>query len=111
MSVGALVALAMRSQHAGHLVLVEPPLRTGRVWPFRKLALTPPPGAEAFLWNVLGVSQTAQEDRDYSALLDGLTCPALALVGAEPLLPERPFTIMPSLLDKMISHTRIFDWD
>lgn len=99
-SVGALVALAMRAPEAAALVLVEPPLQTGEVWPLRAYPASAPPGSEAFLWNVLGVSATAHEPRDYSGLLSTIACPTRALLGGVPLMPERKAEVLPSFVDE-----------
>lgn len=99
-SVGALVAMALGSPEIRASVLVEPPLRTGQAWPLRTYPAKAPPGSEDFLWNVLGVSAERQEPRDYLALVDQIARPAIALVGGEPLLPERRAAVMPSLVDE-----------
>lgn len=111
-SVGALVALAMRAPEAAALILVEPPLRTREVWPLRAYPASAPPGSEAFLWNVLGVSAVGQEPRDYTGLLDGVACPTRALIGGVPLLPERVAEVLPSFVDeesraRLRAHPRI----
>lgn len=99
-STGAVLALAMRSPHIGHLVLVEPPLRPAAAWPLHALRTQAPEWGAAFLWNVLGIGPDRIEDRDYRHLLAQLTIPATVLLGSEPLEPKRPFQRMPSLVDE-----------
>ncbi len=105
-SAGALVAMAMRSAHLRGLVLVEPILRTGKLWPLvpslrERLAEQPDDAAlRAFIWAVFGVSETALEDRDYRDLAAKLSVPSWAVFGGEPLYPERPVERLPSLVDE-----------
>ncbi len=99
-SVGALVALAMRARETRCMILVEPPLRTADAWPLRAYPAKAPSGSEAFLWNVLGVAVGAHEPRDYTGLLQGVACPTRALLGEVPLLPERTAEVLPSFVDE-----------
>ncbi len=103
-SVGALTALAMRSDHLRGVVLLEPPLQTSGLWPltvgFRRMLAERPGDADLqeFLWNLFGISETAQENRDYRPWLEALSLPAWAAFGGEPLLPERQVDLVPSLV-------------
>lgn len=105
-SVGALVALGLHQPLVKGLVAVEPPLLTGKIWPLvaslRGWLARHPDDAErrAFIWNVLGVSEDAHENRDYRGLLDQLRVPAWAMFGAEPLGAPRAYDVMPSLVDE-----------
>ena len=105
-SVGGLVALAMRSPLIRGLVLIETPLRTGKLWPlvdfFRAELRKRPADAQLrdFLWTIFGVCETAHADRDYSPLLAALDKPAWALFGGEPLYPVRETEAVPSLVDE-----------
>lgn len=104
-SVGALTALAMRSPLIRGLVLLDPPLVTGKLWALvegfrqRQQANPDDAGLKDFLWNIFGLSQTEFPGRDYRTLLEGLSVPAWVLFGSEPLYPERPFPELPSLVD------------
>ena len=102
-SVGALTVLSMRSPLIRGLVLLEPFLKSRAAAPlvgaFRERLLAAPQDAELrdFLWTVFGVSETAHENRDYRALADALTLPAIAAFGGarEP----GPGGPLPSLVD------------
>lgn len=97
-SAGGLVALAMRAPGPFRLAL-DPPLRTAKLWPalpvFRQFYDTTP-AYRPFLTNVLGVTATGVEDRDYAVLLDR---PARVLIGGVPLMPERPLDRQPGFVD------------
>ena len=105
-SIGALVALSMKSELIKGIVLLEPPLQTEKLWclvdSFRaKLMASPRDGGlREFLWNVFGISETALENRDYRPLLDGLSVPGWAAFGGLPLMPPRPIETLPSLVDE-----------
>ena len=105
-SVGALVAMAMRSPLIRGLALIEAPLRTGKLWPlvdsFRAALRARPgdAGLKAFLWTIFGISETTHEDRDYGHLLAALDTPAWALFGGDPLYPARATDLVPSLVDE-----------
>ena len=105
-SIGALLALSIRSDWVKGLVILEPPLQTGKLWclveNFRaRLVATPDDDdLREFLWNVFGLSETALENRDYRPLLDGLTRPSWAAFGGVPLMPPRAFASLPSLVDE-----------
>lgn len=98
LSVGALVALGLRASNIRRMLLVEPPLLTEGLWPLALLRKGAPPGAEEFLWNVLGVGPDRLEPRDYSALLDALQIPTRVMLGDE--LPGEPrdSDVLPSLV-------------
>jgi hypothetical protein len=104
--VGALVALAVRASPVRRVVAVEPPLDTGKLWPvfptLRRRLREPAQDAavQAFIGAVFGVTAAAVEPRRYLGLLDGWTAPIDVLVGATPLLPERPLEHYPSLVDE-----------
>jgi hypothetical protein len=105
-SIGGLTALGLRSPHLRGVVALEPPLRTGQLWPLRpdfreRLAASPQDARlREFLWSVFGISETAHEDRDYTGLLDGLQTPVWAVLGGAALLPERAVSQLPSLVDE-----------
>lgn len=105
-SVGGLVAMAMRAPNLKGLVLLEPPLRTGKLWPlvdsFRERMARP--GADRreaeFITNVFGISATGHQDRDYSALVERIAVPTIVMFAEDPLFPEREVVRLPSLLDE-----------
>jgi len=101
LSVGALVALAMRASAIVRVVAVEPPLVTGKLWPLAtELRAGLGSHHRAMVENVMGMTAQAFEGRDYTHLLDGLHRPTDVVVGDDPLLPERPTPRMPSLVDE-----------
>jgi len=100
-STGALIALAMRAPQARRMVLIEPFLRTGRLWPLRLiLRRRPTEEQRLFLWNLFGLTEDRLEDRDYTHLLEGLRIPTHVLVGDEPLGEPRDIAALPSLVDE-----------
>jgi hypothetical protein len=100
MSAGALVALALRWPAVRRMVLVEPFLRTGHIWPFRRLGERVETETQRdFVRNVLGADGTRLEDRDYSHLLAALATPTRVLLGDTPLGAPRDISEMPSLVD------------
>jgi len=104
-SVGALVAMGLRSSRLKGLVVLEPPLRTAKLWPLiPRLRALLRDGADAetanFVWSVFGVSDDAVEERDYAALLDRLRTPTWCILGEAPLLPPRAVSPDPSYVDE-----------
>lgn len=103
-SVGGLVALAMRSPWIRGVVALDPPLRTGDLWPLHndfqnRLRRAPDDAAlHAFLDNVFGVSADRIEDRSYLGLLDTLETPTTVAFAEAPLLPRRQLNGIPSLV-------------
>jgi len=80
LSIGGLVAMALRLPQIRRLVLVDPPLSTdlpAMTWRIR----TQLPNHADFCWQVFGVSDTAQEPRSYAGLLDALKTPSDVLLG------------------------------
>lgn len=106
LSTGSLVALAMSAPDVKSMVLVEPPLRTGKLWMmpkgFREMAYGPDaePWIAPFVEGVFGIYPDRVEDRDYTPLLARLRAPARVLLGDIPLMPERRFRTMPGLVDE-----------
>lgn len=112
LSVGGLVALALRSPMVRRLVVVEPVLLTDGVWPLELFRTQAPPGGETFVRNIFGVGPDGTEPRDHSWVLDGLIVPTLALIGDEPLGAPRNFDRMPTLvspeaLARLAAHPRV----
>ena len=98
LSIGGLVALALRTPRLRRLVVVEPLLLTDGVWPLELYRTQAPEGGETFVQNVFGVFAGHTEPRDHSWVLDGLTTPTVALIGDAPLGEPRPFERMPTLV-------------
>jgi pimeloyl-ACP methyl ester carboxylesterase len=98
LSVGALVALALRAPNVRRVVAVEPILQTEGIWFLPMLHEQAPPGFDDYLRNVLGLGPDTVEPRDYTPMLRQLAVPAVALVGDY--LPGQPhqFPIMPSMV-------------
>lgn len=106
-SIGGLVALALQAPNLTSIIAVEPPLRTGKLWPlvgpFRQRIRAEPGNAElkAFLWAIFGISEDAHEDRNYEGMFAQLATPTRIVIGSEPLYPEREIgTRLPSLVDE-----------
>ncbi|HVI34555.1 alpha/beta fold hydrolase [Phenylobacterium sp.] len=105
-SIGALVALAVRAPQVRRVVAVEPPLTTGKLWPMlgplaQKIAAAPGDTTlRDFAAGVFGVTSGGFEDRRYLHLLDGLGAPVDVVVGDRPLMPERPCETYPSFVDE-----------
>jgi hypothetical protein len=101
-SSGALLAAGLRSPGIVGRVLIEPFFSTGKLWALASMlrGLIPQDYTELWqwVWDVLGVSPTAQEDRDYRRLLIG-DVPLSAVVGDLPLMPRREVPELPSLTD------------
>ena len=105
-SIGALVGLSLNSPWVRGLVILEPPLQTGKLWclvdSFRAKLAAQPGDADLreFLWQVFGVSETSLENRDYRPLVAGLTVAGWAAFGGLPLMPPRAIETLPSLVDE-----------
>ena len=98
-SVGALVALGLRSPRLVGLLLIEPPIFTEHLWP---LAVGVDPAKDPeFMQAIFGIADAkVVAPRDYSGLLARLTVPAEVLLGDAALMPPRPFEKSPSLVDE-----------
>ena len=96
-SVGALVALAMRVPKA--LIAIEPPLSTAKLWPLTNM-LRRVRGHGTFVENVFGVFPDRIEERGYRSLLDRLAIQTEVILGSDPLMPSRPTDRLPSLVDE-----------
>jgi pimeloyl-ACP methyl ester carboxylesterase len=104
-SVGGLVAMGLRAAELRGIVALDPPFRTEKLWrliPRVQDVLRGRPEAHVveFAWNVLGVSATTVEDRNYLPLLDGLRTPTWCVLGEVPLMPPRELARDPSLVDE-----------
>jgi hypothetical protein len=97
-SVGGLVALAMRSPC--RIVAVDPRLSTGRLWPLNPgLREQYWPEHRQFLSAVFGMRDVGRVAKRYHHLVDRLTAQTDVVVGSERLHPRRPITRIPSLVD------------
>jgi pimeloyl-ACP methyl ester carboxylesterase len=100
LSVGALVAAAMRAPGIRARLLVEPFFATAHLWPLHEMirSLLPSQDADFRRWveAVLGTAADRIEERDYRHVLTG-DVPLYALVGDVPLNPRRPMYGLPSL--------------
>jgi hypothetical protein len=105
-SVGALVALSVRSARLAGQVIIEPPLQTGKLWclvrSFRERLAAQPDDHRLrdFLQNVFGITSNGFENRDYRPLVDSISVPGWAIFGEIPLLPPRDLAELPSLVDE-----------
>jgi hypothetical protein len=98
-STGALTALAMKAANLRGLVLMEPPLVTGKAWPLLELYRKLLPQHRAFVEDVFGFTETEVHGRDYRGLLTELGIPTYAFMGGDPLGEPRAFESSPSLVD------------
>ncbi|WP_411289205.1 hypothetical protein, partial [Phenylobacterium sp.] len=105
-SVGALVAFAVRAPPVRGVVAVDPPLVMSKVWPLhglvRQKLLDQPQdsGMRAFIEDVFGVTEGGVKERLYLPLLEDRQTPVDVIVGDEPLFPARQIVRYPSLVDE-----------
>jgi hypothetical protein len=100
LSVGALVALGIRSENLRAIVAVDPPLATSKLWPMTDWLRARPPEDRAMVEHIFGVYPDRVEERHYLTLLDGVAAPLHSIVGSRALFPQRPLDRMPSLVDE-----------
>lgn len=103
-SIGAVAALGVRASNLARLVVVEPPLVSGKLWPLldplrAHLRQTTDPVARAFAFEMFGIDERQAISRDHRAVLDGLDVPVDVVLGETPLAPERPLDRFPSFVD------------
>jgi hypothetical protein len=103
-SVGAIVALGLRSPEVRGVLAVEPFFSTMKLWPLiefvqRKL---PADDVRSAIWTqaVLGIGRADVQDRRFDWALDRQDRPARAIFGDVALNPRRPVAGMPSLADE-----------
>jgi len=102
LSVGALVALGVRSPAVRRVVAVEPPLVMSKLWPLAPALRDrwrDAPAERPFIEAVFGVRAGEAEERTYFDIFDGAP-PADVVAGEIPLYPERRMERFPSLLDE-----------
>lgn len=101
-SIGGLVAMAMKTGEA--TLALDPPISTATAWPvlqrvrslLREEGETP---LRAWCWNVLGMSETGVENRDYRPIVEGARRPLTVMIAGLPLEPERPISASPGLIN------------
>jgi pimeloyl-ACP methyl ester carboxylesterase len=101
LSIGALVALGVRSPQVRRVVALEPPLVMGKLWPMaERLAARwrDDPAEREMIEAVFGVRRERREERTYFGLFDGAP-PVDVIVGETPLYPRRTLAQFPSFLD------------
>ena len=102
LSVGALLALAVRSPQVRRIVAVEPPLVMSKLWPMAGALAArwrEVPEERAFLAAVFGVTgEATREERTWWRLFDGAP-PVDMVLGEVPLLPPRDLPRFPSFVD------------
>ncbi|THD59342.1 alpha/beta hydrolase [Phenylobacterium sp.] len=101
LSIGALVALAVRHPRVARIVALEPPLDTGKLWPLAERLQArwrETPADRTFLEAVFGQGAASLEGRTYGHLFAGAP-PADVALGEVALYPERPLPRFPSFVD------------
>lgn len=120
-STGALVSLAMKSPQVRGMVVVEPFLSTADVWPLiqnmqhRLISNAAVPHiavTRKYIYEIFGYTEDSVENIDFAPLLDALSVPTSAIVGAVPLGEPRQLAQWPSLAgprtrDLLSSHERV----
>ncbi len=84
LSVGALVAFALRAPSVRAVLGIEPPLVMSEAWPLAMLRELAPPGYADFLWTVMGIGPETTEERDYRPLVARPGPPLIVLLGDPP---------------------------
>jgi pimeloyl-ACP methyl ester carboxylesterase len=100
MSVGALVALSMRSPLIKAVVAAEPPLETAKLWQLVGLLKGVAAENPVFYREVLGFEGDSLLGRNYLYLLDGLTRPTAFVVGGLLPFPAREADRFLSVVDE-----------
>jgi pimeloyl-ACP methyl ester carboxylesterase len=101
LSVGALVALGVRSPQVRRVIALEPPLVMQKLWPMAaRLAAgwRDDPAERPVIEAVFGVSGGPPAERSYFHLFEGAP-PVDVIMGEAPLYPERPLEHFPSFID------------
>lgn len=98
-SIGGTVALALANPWVSRVVF-DPPLRTADLWPLRNFLTqmyAERPHHRPFFENLFGFDGENLRDIDFLPLVRS---PARIVIGAEPLMPERPLkgNFLPSLV-------------
>jgi pimeloyl-ACP methyl ester carboxylesterase len=102
-SVGGVVAMAMKHPAIKRSVLVDTPLTTAELWPlvaeYRRISAERLDGA-AWIQSLFGIYSDRIEERDYRPLLAALRVPTTALIGSDDLGMPREFSRTPSLVSE-----------
>jgi len=102
LSVGALVALGVRSPLVRRVLAIEPPLVMEKLWPMARalrMRWRDDPAARPFIEAVFGVTEAAIEPRTYFDLFEGAP-PVEVMFGEVALYPQRPLERFPSFVDE-----------
>jgi len=102
LSIGALVALGVRSPLVRRVVAIEPPLVMEKLWPMARALEArwrDDPAGRPMIEAVFGVTGAAREPRSYFGLFDGAP-PADVILGEVALNPERRLERFPSFVDE-----------
>lgn len=103
LSVGALVALGVRSPRVRRIIALEPPLVMSKLWPMAEVLRgrwRDDPTSRTFIEAVFGVTGAGQEARTYFDLFDREPPPIDVMVGETPLYPQRALDRFPSFVDE-----------
>lgn len=113
-SLGGVFALALSAPNIVSVAALDPPMRPDLAWPIReafraRLTLE----TRGMLASCFGVYEDGDKAVDHLLLLERGKGPAYVLCGHVPLEPERPFDVMPSLVDEasfaaLRSHPRVW---
>ena len=98
-SLGGVVAMAMRSPAINALILLDTPLSTGPMWMLPDMLrprIAGQPRGAAWVWNLLGVSETQTVNRDYRPILASLPFKSWLLLASDPVGEPRPIARDPS---------------
>ncbi|HLZ73558.1 alpha/beta hydrolase [Phenylobacterium sp.] len=101
LSVGALVALGVRSAQVRRVLALEPPLVMSKLWPMaERLAARwrDDPAQRPVIEAVFGVKRHGHVERAWFGLFDGAP-PVDVIVGDTPLYPQRALAQFPSFVD------------
>ena len=102
-SIGALVALGVRSAQVRRVLALEPPLVMDKLWPMidaMRTRLDQAPRDRPLIETVFGVTEAGLLGRTYFDLFQDLTAPVEVVVGDQPLEPPRAVERYPSFVDE-----------
>jgi pimeloyl-ACP methyl ester carboxylesterase len=102
LSVGALVALAVRRPQVRRILALEPPLVMSKLWPMEAVLRRrwrEDPQARPFIEAVFGVTGAGREERTWFDLFGRDAPPIDVVVGGAPLYPVRDAERFPSFVD------------
>ncbi len=102
-SIGALVALGVRSPQVRRVLALEPPLVMDKLWPMidaMRARLVQAPRDRPLIENIFGVTEAGLLGRTYFDLFEDLPTPVEVVVGDQPLEPRRAVERYPSFVDQ-----------